>query len=83
MRLGLACERARTNETELRAGVMPETLTLTAAEMLRFATLGGAKALGLEREIGSIETGKAADLVAAADRRARLRRRRTTRSPRS
>ncbi len=63
MRLGLACERARTNETELRAGVMPETLTLTAAEMLRFATLGGAKALGLEREIGSIETGKAADLV--------------------
>jgi 5-methylthioadenosine/S-adenosylhomocysteine deaminase len=64
MRLGLACERARTNETELRAGVMPETLTLTAAEMLRFATLGGAKALGLDSEIGSIEVGKRADLVA-------------------
>jgi cytosine/adenosine deaminase-related metal-dependent hydrolase len=64
MRLGLACERARTNEPELRAGVMPETLTLTAAEMLRFATLGGAKALGLDGEIGSIEVGKRADLVA-------------------
>jgi cytosine/adenosine deaminase-related metal-dependent hydrolase len=63
MRMGLACERARTNENELRTGVMPETLTLTAAEMLRFATLGGAKALGLESEIGSIEVGKAADLV--------------------
>lgn len=63
MRLGLACERARTNETELRAGAMPETLTLTAAEMLRFATLGGAKALGLDHQIGSIEAGKLADIV--------------------
>ncbi len=63
MRLGLQCERARANQPSLEANTMPQALTLTAAQMLHFATLGGARAMGLDGEVGSIEVGKAADLV--------------------
>ena len=47
---------------------------LTPAEVLVAATLGGSRAMGLEDEIGTVETGKAADLlVLGADPTASVR----------
>lgn len=39
---------------------------LSPAEWIRMATTGGARALGLDREIGTLEPGKRADLIALA-----------------
>lgn len=47
----------------LAKGVAADAAALDAPSALRMATLGAARALGYEQEIGSIEPGKAADLI--------------------
>lgn len=48
----------------LAKGVSGDPAALDAVQTLRAATLGGAKALGLDDSIGSIEVGKCADMCA-------------------
>ena len=48
----------------LAKGVAGDATALSAVRALTMATLGGAKALGLADQIGSLEAGKQADLVA-------------------
>ena len=48
----------------LAKGVGRDATAVPALEAIRMATLNGAKALGIESKIGSVVTGKEADLIA-------------------
>jgi 5-methylthioadenosine/S-adenosylhomocysteine deaminase len=63
VRATLVLERQRDNQAALDAGHDPEPLTLSAGDLLRAVTIGGAAAIGLTDRTGSLTPGKQADLV--------------------
>ena len=71
---GAACNNRLDMFEEMRLAALVQAVrrepgALTARDVLAMATREGARALGLEAEIGSIEAGKRADLI-VVDRRA-------------
>ena len=63
MRLALAAERSRANAPALARGEQIQTLTSTRRDMLRLATLDGARVWNLDDHIGSLTPGKQADIA--------------------
>ena len=65
---GAACNNHLDMFTEMRLAALLQAVTrgpgaLTARDALAMATRGGATTLGLDADIGSVETGKQADLI--------------------
>jgi len=65
---GAACNNRLDMFTEMRTMALLQKVThgpevIPAKQALRIATMGGARALGLEKQIGSLETGKLADVI--------------------
>ena len=68
MRTAIGMQRALDNAPAVETGEVIERIDLTCAEVIRFATIDGANAAGLGDVTGSIEVGKAADIVVLDDR---------------
>jgi 5-methylthioadenosine/S-adenosylhomocysteine deaminase len=63
MRLALAAERSRANAPALARGKQVPTVDLHQRDMLRLATLEGARVWNLDDQIGSLTPGKQADIA--------------------
>jgi cytosine/adenosine deaminase-related metal-dependent hydrolase len=63
MRICLQAQRALDNHELASRNKIPKQLRATVDQVLYMATLGGAEAIHMDSEIGSIEVGKRADIV--------------------
>ena len=63
MRLALAAERSRANAQVLARGERVPTVALHQRDMLRLATIDGARVWNMEKEVGSLTPGKQADIT--------------------
>jgi cytosine/adenosine deaminase-related metal-dependent hydrolase len=63
MRICLQTQRALDNHELASRNKIPKRLRATVDQVLYMATLGGAEAIHMDSEIGSIEVGKRADIV--------------------
>ena len=63
MRLALAAERSRANAAALARGERVPTVALHQRDMLRLATIDGARVWNMQDEIGSLTPGKLADVT--------------------
>jgi cytosine/adenosine deaminase-related metal-dependent hydrolase len=83
IRVGLGTDDANANDSVnpladlktlgvLQRGLHHDVGAVTADQLLRLATLGGAEALGMADQIGSIEIGKRADIAVLSLRHAHL-----------
>src|ERR1700678_2936823 len=63
MRLALAAERSRANAPALARGERIPTVALHQRDMLRLATIDGARVWDMEKEVGSLTPGKQAEVT--------------------
>ncbi len=74
VRIGIGTDGAASNDSQDMFGAIKsaallqkvhhlQAVAMTAPQVMEMATIGGAKAIGKEKEIGSLEVGKRADVV--------------------